>query len=350
MAKGFFGKIASLLLGEKEEEALQQEEQLKVESSEQPSEDVKPKKSPARRAITRTKKSDEEPKVEKSTAKRSTTSRKKSAEEPARQEDKPEKSVTQEKQASLGKNIIQKEATLTKLILDYVHENSDGNSNFEKKELKVFVAGDMLFFDTLIEQNFEKRFAEKLDEQLGLRFSRIVLASGKPGRGQEAMELAEGILIQIKSNTPQKSSAIRRAAIYPVEGCGSLKEECYLIDSEEIKLLTGSRYNIGIGSLVAMSNGMRRTNHIAIDDDQASADFVKNRFVSRAHAHIAYSEREGFLLYVEPSGTRMAQKRTHIIRGAEQLELNNPIVGIPLRDGDYIVLSKHVHLLFKQED
>jgi pSer/pThr/pTyr-binding forkhead associated (FHA) protein len=141
---------------------------------------------------------------------------------------------------------------------------------------------------------------------------------------------------------------ICKATINAIAGRGSIIGECVCIDSEEIKTLPNQRYNIGIGKQPFMSDGTHRDNHIAIDDDQSSVEFDKNKYVSRAHAHISYSEEHGFMLQVEQGGTQLAQKRTHIYRGGEKIALNNTLIPEPLQDGDYIVLSKNVHLLYKK--
>ena len=85
-----------------------------------------------------------------------------------------------------------------------------------------------------------------------------------------------------------------------------------------------------------------------LKDEKIAEEYHKNKFVSRAHAFISYSEEYGFLLNVEHGGSRMAKKRTHIYRGIEKIELDNVLIPVPLHDGDYIVLSKNVHLLFKK--
>ena len=90
-----------------------------------------------------------------------------------------------------------------------------------------------------------------------------------------------------------------------------------------------------------------RKNHIVINDDPNDLAFVKNKYVSRSHAHIDYDEDYGFRLFVEQNGTAMAGKRTRIIRGDKVLELNNTLVPEPLIDGDIIELSKNVLLLFE---
>lgn len=249
---------------------------------------------------------------------------------------------------SLGRNIIEKEANITSLIIAKLKENSDGNTNFEKKELSIYIANDNLFFDALIDDKFEESLIAKLDEQLGISFGRVRLCSGKPNRDLLTTEIFDNIFLHIKSNNI--SSTIRKAAIYSVDGRGSLLESCYHLDSEHIKILPMARYNIGRGKHPIMGAGFPRENHIAIDDNPAGANFVYNKYVSRAHAHITYSDHGGFLLHVEYGGTRAAENRTHVYRDGKLKEMLSTEVSYPLKDGDYIVLSRHVYLLFKQED
>ncbi|MDE5639690.1 MAG: hypothetical protein K2I47_07910, partial [Odoribacter sp.] len=145
------------------------------------------------------------------------------------------------------------------------------------------------------------------------------------------------------------AKAIRKAIILPVENCGStIDPEGYRLDSETITQLPNSRYNIGAGKHPMVADGSHRENQIAIDDDPNSSEYDKNKYVSRSHANISFSEEFGFMLNVEPSGTRIAKKRTHVYRGSEKIELNNPLVLVPLKHGDYIILSKFVHLQFKE--
>ena len=227
-------------------------------------------------------------------------------------------------------------------------ENSDGNTNFEKKELTVYVANDNLFFDALMDNKFENTLIAKLDEQLGISFGSVKLCSGKPYKDLLTTEIFNNIFLHIKSN--KVTSNIRKAVIYSVEGNGSLIESCYHLDSEHIKTLPMARYNIGRGSQPNMGAGPRRENHIAIDDNPACVGAAQNKYVSRAHAYITYSDHGGFILHLEQGGSRAAGKRTHIYRGGVPMELLNTMVPMPLKDGDYIVLSKFVHLLFSQED
>jgi hypothetical protein len=72
----------------------------------------------------------------------------------------------------------------------------------------------------------------------------------------------------------------------------------------------------------------------------------RNKYVSRSHAHIGFSDQFGFYLQVEKDGTRLMGKRTRIFRGDEKIECDNPQVKVPLQSGDQIELGKAVVLNF----
>lgn len=366
---GFFQKIADILAGTPTEEKV---EKPVVETTDTKSE-AKVEAPAEEKPVKRTRKSttpkveDAEPAAKKPAVRKRTVKAKAEPEEEAesKAESKPttrrktvapaspvvEVAAAEEKPAGqniLGKNIIEKEANLLKLIIAKLKENSDGNTNFEKKELTIYVANDNLFFDALMDNKFENSLIAKLDEQLGISFGSVKLCSGKPYKDLLTTEIFNNIFLHIKSN--KVTSNIRKAVIYSVEGNGSLIESCYHLDSEHIKTLPMARYNIGRGSQPNMGAGPRRENHIAIDDNPACAGAAQNKYVSRAHAYITYSDHGGFILHLEQGGSRAAGKRTHIYRGGVPMELLNTMVPMPLKDGDYIVLSKFVHLLFSQED
>ena len=109
-----------------------------------------------------------------------------------------------------------------------------------------------------------------------------------------------------------------------------------------------NRCNIGVGNFIQLDDKTFRENYIAIDDSTKSPQYKYNKYVSRAHAYISFDEERGFCLHVERGGTRNAQKRTHIYRNGETIELNNTLISEVLHDGDRIILSKSVHLLFKE--
>ncbi len=247
--------------------------------------------------------------------------------------------------ANSSQNAINKNALLLERILSVLKSNYAGiRVSMKEKSLIVWV-DDGLFYNSLTLSSFKEQLITTLIDELGFEFGAIEIKQGTPDNSS-CTDVMERCCLQIENH--QQVQKVCKAVIYPVKGFGSMLDDCVCLDSQEISTLPGSNYNIGVGRQPHMADGTHRVNHIAIDDNPNSAEYDKNKYVSRAHAHISYSEDYGFLLYVEMSGTRAAQKRTHIYRGSEKIELNNTLVPEQLHDGDYIVLSKYVHLLFKK--
>lgn len=242
-------------------------------------------------------------------------------------------------------NSIDKKGDLLNAVKTTLEANYKGSSiSFADKELTLWV-NDGLFYNSLVSQNFKEELMTTVFNELGFDFAAVKLANGTIPDDNATTQIMKDCYLYIYSSTEKVTSS--KAVIYQTDGFGSIIGGEVAISSGEIQKLPQKRYNIGIGRQPEMSDGGHRVNHIAVDDNPASEDFMKNRYVSRAHAHISYSEESGFLLYAEHGGTRVAHKRTHIYRGEEKIELDNILVPVILEDGDYIVLSKYVHLLFK---
>lgn len=245
-----------------------------------------------------------------------------------------------------GQNSIEKKDNLINAIVAALQANYRGECySMEDKVLSIIVL-DSIFYDSINSNDFKKLLETSISDELGIIFNRIEILSDSPHAETNMSELFSDVYISIKPI--QISKTIRKAIILPVENSGSTICPEYRLDSEEIANLPNCRYNIGAGKHPVLENNSRRENHIAIDDNPNSNEYDKNKYVSRAHANISYSEDWGFLLNVEYGGSRAAQKRTYIHRGNEKIELNNTLIPVPLRNGDYIVLSKYVYLLFKE--
>lgn len=242
-------------------------------------------------------------------------------------------------------NIIDKKGDLLNAVISTLKSNYAGTKiSLKEYSLSLWI-DDNLFYNSLILDKFQDVLITTIIDELGIKFGSIEISPGSIS-GSGIIKIMDCCYLDIQQIMPFQ--AISKAIIYPVEGYGSLVEKYVSIDSQEIKGLPGHRYNIGCGKYPLMSDNSHRENQIAIDDDPSSIEFDKNKFVSRAHAHISYSNEHGFLLCVEHGGTRAARKRTHIYRGGDKIELNNTLIPETLQDGDYIVLSKYVHLLFKK--
>lgn len=242
-------------------------------------------------------------------------------------------------------NSIDKKGNLLNAVILTLRSNYAGAKVSLKEYSLSLLIDDNLFYNSLVLDKFQDVLITTVIDELGIEFGSVKICSG-PIAASNVTKIMDSCYLHIQ---PIMSvQAVSKAVVSQVPGNGSLIEECVRIDSQEIQRLSGCRYNIGSGKHPVMSDNSHRENQIAIDDDSTSIEFDKNKFVSRAHAHISYDNNHGFILYAEHGGTRAAQKRTHIYRGGEKIELNNILIPEPLQDGDYIVLSKHVHLLFKK--
>lgn len=243
-------------------------------------------------------------------------------------------------------NSINKKGKLLTAIITAFKSNYLGQQvSFNNKSLTIWVQ-DNLFYNSIIDSNFKSELATSLNVELGITFGTIEIKSENIPERLKLTEIQPNVFLQISDiSSVQK---VKSAKIYPVNGNGSTLDAVYVLDSQEIQKMPNARYNIGVGRHPIMSDNSHRENYIAIDDNPNSLEFNKNRYVSRAHAYISFSDEHGFLLHVEHGGTRAAQKRTHIHRGGDKIELNNVLIPEPLKSGDYIVLSKYVHLLFQE--
>lgn len=244
-----------------------------------------------------------------------------------------------------GQNSIEKKNNLVGAIIAKLQANYRGaHHSMGDKILSVSIL-DSILYDSVNSNDFKNLLEASISDELGLVFNRIEIKD-KPFVDLNMSELFSDVYIGIKPTQIHKT--IRKATILSVKNNGSTISTEYFLDSEEIAKLPNCRYNIGAGKHPVLADNSYRENHIAIDDDPNSCEYAKNKYVSRSHANISYSEDLGFLLNVEYGGSRAAQKRTYIHRGNEKIELNNTLVPVPLRNGDYIVLSKYVYLLFKE--
>ncbi|MBQ8542663.1 MAG: hypothetical protein IJ436_04240 [Bacteroidaceae bacterium] len=244
-----------------------------------------------------------------------------------------------------SQNAINKNALLLERIVSVLKSNYAGiKVSMIEKSLTLCV-NDALFYDSLMLSNFKEQLITTIIDELGLEFGSVEIKDTKPV-DSNWVEVMDNCFLLIE--TIRQKQMVHRAVISTVAGYGSILDGCLTLDSQEIQKLPNSRYNIGVGRQPRMSDGSHRVNQIAIDDNPDSPEYNNNKYVSRAHAYISYSDKCGFMLCVELSGTRAAQKRTHIYRGANKIELNNTLIPEQLHDGDYIVLSKYVHLLFKK--
>lgn len=244
--------------------------------------------------------------------------------------------------SSASKNSIENQAALMKAIEKTLKGYYKGQKySFSDKILKIWIT-DGLQYNSLRESDFVGEVVNFLDNELGALFSSVELHPGPIPAQHDFTQINETAYIELRFAASTDYS--RNAEIISVPNYGSLKKERYVLDAIEIEETPSKRYNIGIGEYPEVK-GFRH-NHIAVDDDPESPQFIRNRYVSRKHAFIRYSVDAGFLLQAEFDGTQKAGKRTRIIRDDLIIDVDD-VVAQPLKDGDCIELSKNVRFMFK---
>lgn len=223
------------------------------------------------------------------------------------------------------------------------HLESDMPSN-----LVIWLNTDLLTFQTYDTEQYQRHIIEALVNECDVRFEAVCFSIGLPAEELHCTPIGKSgkIFLQIRDSLPLIP---KRASISIFGNAGSLLKDNYIISSDEMEEKKLQAYNIGAGEFPKIPSGYRQ-NHIAIDDNPQSPMIEKNKFVSRKHAHIGYSDTFGFYLQVERDGTRLMGKRTRIFRGDKIIEMENPKVKEPLQDGDLIELGKAVMLRYEQLD
>ena len=234
---------------------------------------------------------------------------------------------------------------LLKTILKTVSKFFEEEDETAGKKLIVWLDIDQLTFDEYAK--FSKRILHALVIERGYKFEDVTIKIGKPAEALRCTQIHPNgkEFIQITDNIRDNINVVHKAIITISDGRGSLKQEKYEISSDDMKQQNIGFYNIGAGECPAIKSGYRQ-NHIAIDDDPNSATAELNKFVSRSHARIGYSDKFGFYLQAELDGTRQMGKRTRIFRNGKFIEMDNPEVREPLINGDIIELGKAVCLKF----
>lgn len=246
------------------------------------------------------------------------------------------------------RNGIDRQGELLRAVIQILGQNYRGaNVDLTNFHL-ILLVNNGLLYPIVNTPEFQEQVITEIHSQLGLAFASIRVAMGNPTKN-DAVEIMDGCYLQLEENKTENvvpNRLITKAIISQVDGYGSLIGGSVEIDSESIKTLPSRKYNIGIGKEPMIDSRIRRVNHIAIDDNEYAEQFERNKYVSRTHAHISFSEQHGFVLYVENGRTTNGHS-TAVLRGGKTYEVDNVIVPQQLQDGDYIMLSNRVQLLFK---
>jgi len=214
----------------------------------------------------------------------------------------------------------------------------------EDNELHIYIHNS-LYYQSCKCYNFEEWLCDSMQMEKRYAFHSYVLHEGICSDMISATAINQEVSIVVRRQRPQM--LLVQATVKSIPGNGSLLDGKVELTAETDREADMNRYNIGVGKTPKLDNGSIRFNHIAIDDDPESPSFELNKYVSRSHAYIQYGSA-GFTLYAERGGTSLHGKHTAVFRNGQQIILNLPEQGVPLKHGDQIVLSKSVILLFEQ--
>lgn len=201
---------------------------------------------------------------------------------------------------------------------------------------------ETMLYQSCMDGNFKDSLVERLVMDCGYVFADVQVKEGMPPAELSSSKITDHVHMCLLGG---RAVIGKKARLSVMEG--SLVEGDVILDSTAIANMPGKRMNIGIGKSMRLQSGVVRINHIAVDDNPEGRDFDKNKYVSRAHAHITYNKNEGFILTVEPGGTPVGQHRTMVYRNAIENRMDIPGMTMPLENGDQIILSRNVTLLFE---
>jgi hypothetical protein len=158
-------------------------------------------------------------------------------------------------------------------------------------------------------------------------------AEAHPVKGASA-----GVFIRTKDNT------IKKSAIGYIQVLnGEAEQKTYLLDSKTGKI------NIGREAQTQVADGFFRMNQIAFPGDSKNP---VNKYVSRQHAHIEWSNENGsFMLYADEGGVPPGNKIK--IRSAASEMLNKLIstqIGHKLDEGDQVILGEGAVIAFTYKE
>lgn len=242
---------------------------------------------------------------------------------------------------------IEGKEELAKSVCKKVSKYLDGATSGGNTKMIVWLDTEYLIFKTYDTVEFRQQLQSAMVNECGITFESVECRMGKPAEELRCTPVGKSgrVMMQVLENKPEKIEVHQKASISIFGNSGSLLKDEYILSSDEMREKSVPVYNIGAGEFPQVPTGYRQ-NHIAIDDNPNSPMVEKNKYVSRKHAHIGFSDEFGFYLQVEIDGTRLMGKRTRIFRGEKIIEMDNPQAKEALQDGDLIELGKAVTLRY----
>lgn len=272
-------------------------------------------------------------------------------EEPAPQEPEPKKktAATEPVPPKEEPKTLDDRELMLRNVVSTLAKRIEFRNAMDGKKLVLWLDCDQLTFSAYDNESYRQQMLSALVNEKGFEFDQVAFSLGKPAPELHATQIGDNDLeyLQVVENEKVPEPVSCKAVISIFGEAGSLVQDKYILSPEDMKEKMIPCYNIGAGKFPKIPTGYRE-NHIAIDDNPDSPMVEKNKFVSRMHAHIGFSDKFGFYFQVEKDGTRLLGKRTRIFRGEEKIECETPEAKIPLQDGDLIELGKAVVLRYKQ--
>ena len=205
---------------------------------------------------------------------------------------------------------------LLRVVRNWFADYSDAVGQSIGNQIVIWLDTDQLTFQLYNTDEYKQRMLAALMNECDLRPDTISFRIGVPAEELRCTPVGKSkkMFLQVVDDRPVQAVATKKAVISIFGNAGSLLKEEYVLSSDEMKTKRISVYNIGAGEFPQVPTGYRE-NHIAIDNTPNSPMVEKNKFVSRMHAHIGYSETVGFYLQAELDGTRLMLSYRHRQRG-----------------------------------
>lgn len=188
------------------------------------------------------------------------------------------------------------------------------------------------------QQTEVQRIADDYGIELPADWQLELVFAAAPADASAASDLPAALMVSSRQRRPV-THQLRKA--YVLVQQGETGQQRYSFDAA-----SGS-INIGRDAEVQAADGFYRQNRIAF---VADSSHEANKFVSRQHAHIEWSEEAGaFQLFADEGGIPPRNKVKVRTPGAEAIKLQSTHIGYTLQHGDQIILGDSALLEFGYE-
>jgi hypothetical protein len=234
--------------------------------------------------------------------------------------------------------------TLLRFIKDEL-QKAEGGEGSNIKGIHVFLLNNPAekhIYDSVVYTAEPARFKDEIqriadDFALGLPDDwdlEIIYEDALPMDTLKVPDVNASIFIRTKDQAIQKTGSAYIRVL-----SGEAEQQEYHITSEV------SKYNIGREKKAQVSDGFFRHNHIAFPGNSANES---NKYISRQHAHIEWSNEQGcFILFADEGGVPPQNKVK--IKPANRdnlIKLNAVQIGHQLQEGDQIILGESAVIEF----